>query len=219
MVDIIAPCMFSSSIGSNIIFNINLTIEPIPIAITGSFTLRSPCNTPLIVCVIATKTILNEHIFNIVAPKYAFGNNNFNIGSAKINNIAVNGKLISIVANIEKFILFIDLSVSPFASAADIVGIKLIAKAMLNEYGSTTKLSTFPVKIPYCFVASSTPMNLLIVFTVVNASIVLFVEDKRAVKAIGKNKYIMFFMTFLTLSFSFAEDVITSFQISFLFFI
>ena len=60
---------------------------------------------------------------------------------------------------------------------------------------------------------------MLIVFTIVNASILLLQEPRSDVRAIGKNMLNMFLIIFDMLSFSHSVDVITSFHISLLFFI
>ena len=134
-----------------------------------------------------------------------------------MNKIAVHGRLINIVANIENFILLIAWVISPLAWAAEIVGTSVIANAILKEYGKTTKPSTFPLKIPYWNLAFSLSIYLPIIFTIVNVSIVLFAVASSEVIVIGNDIYNIFFIILLMHSLSFNVEVITSFHISCLF--
>jgi len=90
---------------------------------------------------------------------------------------------------------------------------------ILNENGKLINVSTFPVNIPYCILACSKSIYLLISFTIVNASMVLFIADNKELKEIGIATQNIVFIIVLIRSCFCSADVTTSFHICFLLFI
>lgn len=133
----------------NIRFKINFKIPPIDKAITGILNIPNPCKAPFTVCINTTIIIFHALIFNNSAPKDAFGNKIFKIISENTLMQIDIGNPINIVANIDFFILLFTDFISFFSFKAVIVGISVVAIAILNEYGSEIKVSTLPLNIPY----------------------------------------------------------------------
>ena len=81
----------------------------------------------------------------------------------------------------------------------EIDGSKAVANAIFSDIGKVTKVSTFPLKIPYCFFASVSSINSFKNLTTVKESIFLLKEDIKLLKEIGKATPIIFFIVFLIL--------------------
>ena len=102
---------------------------------------------------------------------------------------------------IENPTLLFAVLISFFALANEIAGTSAVANAILNDSGSEVKVSTFPLKIPYCIFASCSLIKLLSPLTTVVESIFLFIEDKIALNEIGAATYNIFFTILSILSF------------------
>ena len=79
----------------------------------------------------------------------AFGNSNSKIGLANIIIAIMQGIPIKIDTNKENDILFLTVSIFPIALDDEIDGTKAVANAIFSDIGKVTKVSTFPLKIPY----------------------------------------------------------------------
>ena len=211
--DSIAP--FTPIIGINNILKISFIMAPNANAITGILTFPNPCNAPFIVWVSTTNITVKDAYLSISAPDDAFGNKRLNICSENKYIHIVHGIPINIVTNIENSILRLATCISLFAIAAEIVGTNAVANAMLNENGNVINVSTFPLRIPYCSVAFSSPIISFKILTTVKASIVFVVAEKSAHKAIGIDTDNILFIILITLSFFCFVDLIISFQNSF----
>ena len=180
---------------------INFAITPQPNDITGIFNFPYPCNAPFIVWSKIVKIIVHELICKIVVPLLALGNNNCNIGPAKIHIPIVHGNPISIETNSENDVFCDIVFLSFLAFAADIAGTNAVEKATFIDNGKLVSVSTFPPKIPYCVIAISSGINCFKLLTTVKESIFLFKDDIIAVNAIGTETIKIFFIIVLTLSY------------------
>ena len=73
----------------------------------------------------------------------------------------------------------------PIAFDAAIVGIKVVISATLNDIGSITSVSTFPLNIPYCIFASLSLKKFFKPLTTVIESMLLFSDPNTDIKDIG----------------------------------
>ena len=110
------------------------------------------------------------------------------------------GVRIIIVSNIESDILFEALLISPFAIAAEIVGTNAVENATLNDSGNVISVSTFPLSIPYCIVASLSVITFFKYLVTVIESTFLFNVDIIALSVIGSETNIIFFTILIGLS-------------------
>ena len=161
------------------IFIINFTITPHNKDIIGTYTFPIPCRAPIMVCSIVINIIDIQLICNNIAPELAFGNNSSNIGFAYKSIPILQGSAISIVINKEKLILLFTSCIFPLAIAAEIAGINVTDNAILKDNGNITRVSTFPLNIPYCIWACSSDRKFFSSLTTVIASIFLFKEPKK----------------------------------------
>lgn len=97
----------------------------------------------------------------------------------------MHGNPINIVSSSEKDTLFFIVSKSPIAFDAAIVGIKVVISATLNDIGSITSVSTFPLNIPYCIFASLSLKKFFKPLTTVIESMLLFSDPNTDIKDIG----------------------------------
>ena len=121
-----------------------------------------------------------------IPPFFAFGNNNPNISSEYINIIAAIGNDINVLININCFAFLLTSSIFPFAIDLEILGTRAVTNATFKENGRLSKLSIFPLKIPYCIFASSSVVICFKNLTIVNESIFLLNDD---IKDIYNYKY------------------------------
>lgn len=77
--------------------------------------------------------------------------------------------------SIENDILFLHVVISPMAFADEMVGTNAVENAILKDIGSVTKVSTFPLKIPYWILACSSDKNFFKPLTTVIESTFLFI--------------------------------------------
>ena len=109
------------------------------------------------------------------------------------------GSPIKIVINIENDILFLHVLISPMAFADEIVGTKAVENAILNDIGSVTNVSTFPLKIPYWILACSSDKNFFSPLTTVIESTFLFIVPITAPIDIGTDTDKISLIVFLIL--------------------
>ena len=107
------------------------------------------------------------------APWFAFGYNKFKIGCAKTIIPTTHGRPINIDVNNENDVLFVAVSLSFLALAADIAGTSAVANAIFIASGKLVNVSTFPLNCPYNLVAISDAIYVLNILFTVNESIFL----------------------------------------------
>lgn len=107
---------------------------------------------------------------------------------------------IIIVRSIENDILFDAPLLSPFAIAAETVGTSAVEKATLNDSGNVISVSTFPLSIPYCIVASFSVITLFKYLVTVIESTFLFSVDIIALSVIGNDTNSILFTTLIAVS-------------------
>ena len=105
----------------------------------------------------------------------------------------IQGRPINIVTNNENDTLLFAVCISPFVFAEAIAGTSAVANAILKDSGSETNVSTFPLKIPYCFKASPSVKKLCRPLFTVIESMFLFIDVNIELKDIGIETINMFF--------------------------
>ena len=190
-----------NGIFNNTIFNTNLTKHPIPNAVAGIITFPNPCNAPFIVWSNIENITDTDISWSNSAPSFAFGYNKFNIGCAKTIIPTTHGNPINIEVNNENDVLFVAVSLSFFAFAADIAGTNAVANAIFMASGKFVTVSTFPLNCPYNFVAISAGIYVLKILFTVKESIFLLNDVIIELNVNGIETINMFFTIVLTFSY------------------
>ena len=160
-----------------------------------------PCKAPFIVWSNIVNKIVRALICKITVPSLALGYSKLSIGPANTHIPTVQGRPINIEIRKEKVVFLFISFLSLLAFAAEIAGTNAVANATFIDNGRLVRVSTFPPKIPYWLIASSSGKNSFRLLTTVNESIFLFIDDIIAVNAIGIETSKIFFIIFLTLSY------------------